>query len=268
MKEATDAYSLGNALTQIVDLFVEVQYCGVFFWEPNQQKLKMYASIGFTKEEQKESERTAMDRHPGWVFKNQKPLIIQDMDDDKTPSFAKSSKRSFIVKSRLWLPIFSKSRPMGAYGFASTEPNYFTEDHVAALTLVCQLAGNSYANIIHSTAEAEYHRQLILSYESAKEANINQQNFLSRMSHEIRTPMNGIIGLSEVLNDTDLDDYQTNLINVINNQSKVLLNLINDILDISKVHVDGINLVSFSFKLKKRLRNVSICNPQKPKERT
>ncbi len=254
MKEATDSYSLADALIQIVNLFVDVQYCGVFFWEPHEQKLKMYASRGFTKQEQKESERTAMDRHPGWVFKNQEPLLIQDMDLEETPTFAKSSKRSFIVKSRLWLPISSKNRPLGAYGFASTESNYFTEDHIATLSFVCQLAGNSYADLIRSRAETEYHKQLMLSYERAKLANHNQQHFLSRMSHEIRTPMNGIIGLSEILAESILNDYQKNLISVINNQSKVLLNLINDILDISKVHVEGINLVSFSFKLKKTIK--------------
>ncbi|MDF1549497.1 MAG: PAS domain S-box protein, partial [Bacteroidales bacterium] len=72
--------------------------------------------------------------------------------------------------------------------------------------------------------------------EKAEESNKLKTSFLQNMSHEIRTPMNGIIGFSEMLNRQDLsDDRRSFYTNVIVNSSNQLLNIVNDILDISKI---------------------------------
>ena len=83
-----------------------------------------------------------------------------------------------------------------------------------------------------------------------EEANNAQQNFISKMSHEMRTPLNGIIGISKLLDFTTLDTDQKEYVDIINAQSNILLILINDVLDISKIQSDNFSLVKFPFDLK------------------
>jgi signal transduction histidine kinase/CheY-like chemotaxis protein len=81
----------------------------------------------------------------------------------------------------------------------------------------------------------------------AMEASEAKSMFLANMSHEIRTPLNGIVGFTELLKDTDLHDEQREFIDIIEKSSENLLEIINNILDLSKIESNKIEIESIVF---------------------
>lgn len=85
--------------------------------------------------------------------------------------------------------------------------------------------------------------------EVARKASESKNLFLANMSHEIRTPVTGIMGMSDVLSKTELTTQQSEYLCIIKDSSKILLTLINDILDISKIEAGKLVLKNESFRI-------------------
>src|SRR6056297_201637 len=101
----------------------------------------------------------------------------------------------------------------------------------------------------------------------AKKANKAKSEFLANMSHEIRTPLNGVIGFSELLTGTSLNEVQFKYVDNIEKSADVLLGLINDILDLSKIEAGRLELEWIKTDIKELIREtVSILNYQAHKK--
>lgn len=100
-----------------------------------------------------------------------------------------------------------------------------------------------FINISDITNQKNYQSELIKSKEIAEYGRKVKENFLANMSHELRTPVNGIIGLSDMLRRTEMNDQQMGMVRLLETTSQSLLGVINDVLDISKIEAGKFSIV-------------------------
>lgn len=106
------------------------------------------------------------------------------------------------------------------------------------------------------TAERNAAHELEVAKNRAEIASLTKSRFLANMSHEIRTPMGGVIGMAELLSETVLDEAQQEYVQAIRDSSFALLRIVNDILDISKIEADRVEIIPEAVDLEAMVQEI------------
>ena len=131
------------------------------------------------------------------------------------------------------------------------------ERHVSEYTQEVPDATGKVTHLVGYIVDVTDHWLTVQEKNNAKQAERAKSEFLANMIHEIRTPMNGVLGMAELLTNTELDTKQKTFADIILKSGNALLTIINDVLDFSKLDAGQMVLVSESFKLSEAIEDVA-----------
>jgi signal transduction histidine kinase/ActR/RegA family two-component response regulator len=163
------------------------------------------------------------------------------------PKFAAMLTRGTCIRdgylSMTTIPLRSGSETLGLLHLADRRPNRFLPKAVASLEALGSF-------IALSLVRQRSARELREAKERAEAANRAKSEFLANMSHEIRTPMNAVLGFTELVLESNLNEEQRQYLDIVKGRSQDLLRIIDDILDLARIEADRMGLIDEPFRVR------------------
>lgn len=174
----------------------------------------------------------------------------------KNPRMLQSGKTPVETYRHFWNTIKSGNAWYGEWINKKKNGELYTE-RISVTPIIVDNQITNYLAVKEDITEFLQAQQDRIDRIAAEEANQAKSAFLSNMSHEIRTPLNAIIGFTDLTLKTGLTNQQSNYLNKIKISSKILLGVIGDILDISKLEADKVVLEKDTFRIEDILQNIA-----------
>jgi len=209
-----------------------------------------------------------------YLFDEKRRFIIAEGTEMKNNGFESSdfeNKHLWEIKSRtlqkIWTPFFDVVMDGQEISAEYNFNNYYYLIWVIPLKNPGNEAYSGIAITQNITDDKKTEQKLKRAKETAENANRAKSDFLARVSHEIRTPLNAILGFTEQLKQTRLNNKQDEYVKIIDKSSEHLLSLINDILVLSKIEARQLNFNKSPFKIENTVKYVHNALVNKAKEK-